>query len=188
MRRAARPFLAALLALSVTACATIPVSQDFERGFDFSGLQTFAFVADTGGETSVAADNELIDRRIRRAIERHLAGRGFRPVDPARADFLVRYDLAIEQRVRGSGLSTGFGFGLSSGGRFGSIGIGTGTQIETYERGTLIIDVIEGTSGDMVWRGVSAQALHRLSDPQRPAERINATVDKILTQFPPGTD
>lgn len=187
MKRSAQPFLAALLALTVAACAGIPVSQDFERGFDFSGLQTFAFASDAGGETAVAGGNELVDRRIRRAIENHLTGRDFHPVERAQADFLVRYDVAVEQRVRSSGISSGFSFGISSGMRFGSIGIGTGTQTETYQQGTLIIDIVDTASGDMVWRGVSSQALHGLSDPQRLTERINATVDRILAQFPPAT-
>ena len=69
----------------------------------------------------------------------------------------------------------------------GSIGISTGSQIRTYEQGTLLIDVIDVASDKLVWRGTSAQAMPDLSDPQRLTDHINATVAAVLAQFPPGS-
>lgn len=175
-----------LTALIVTACSGIPVSQDFEQGFDFSGFETFAWDANEDDQWGIAESNELVDRRIRSAIENNLTARQFSQVDAAQADFLVLYNVVVDQRIRSSNVSGGVAIGRSTRGRHGSISLSTGSQIRTYEQGTLLIDVIDVTGDKLVWRGVSSQALPDLSDPQRLTDHINATVAAILEQFPPG--
>ena len=172
--------------LIISACSGIPVSQDFEQGFDFSNLQTFAWDANEDGQWGIASSNELVDRRIRSAIESTLTSRRFSQADAAKADFLVFYNVVVDQRIRSNNVSGGVSIGRSSRGRHGSIGISTGSQIRTYEQGTLLIDVIDVANDKLVWRGSSAQALPDLSDPQRLTDHINATVAAILEQFPPG--
>ena len=186
MKQTYRLIAVVFLIFIITACSGIQVSQDFEQGFDFSGLKTFAWDANDENQWGIASSNELVDRRIRSAIESTLTSRQFNQVDAARADFLVLYNLVVEQRISSSNVSGGVSMGRSSGGRHGSIGISSGSQVRTYEQGTLMIDVVDVASDKLVWRGVSSQALPDLSDPQRLTDHINATVTKILAQFPPG--
>ncbi len=179
-------FLTALIVLSLSACSGIPTSQDFEQGFDFSTLKTFAWEANEDDQWGIADSNELVDRRIRSAVENTLRARQFSQADAAEADFLVLYNVVVDQRIRSNNVSGGVSIGRSTRGRHGSIGISTGSQIRTYEQGTLLIDVIDVASDKLVWRGTSSQALPDLSDPQRLTDHINATVVAILEQFPPG--
>ena len=178
--------VAAFLVIVVAACSGIPVSQDFEQGFDFSGLETFAWEPNENDRWGLAASNQLVDRRIRSAVENNLISQQFSQVDAAEADFLISYNVVVDQRIRSSNLSGGVTVGRSSVGRHGSIGIGTGSTIHTYEQGTLYIDVVDAASDKLVWRGVSSQALPDLSDPQRLTDHVNTTVAAILAQFPPG--
>ncbi len=178
--------VAAFLVITLSACGSIPVSHDFEQGFDFSGLKTFAWEPNENDTWGVASRNQLVDRRIRTAIESKLTSRQFNQVDAAEADFLVSYNVVVDQRIRSSNLSGGVSVGRSSRSRHGSIGISTGSQIRTYEQGTMYIDVVDVASDKLVWRGVSSQALPDLSDPQRLTDHINATVTAVLEQFPPG--
>ncbi len=180
--------VAAFLVITVSACGSIPVSHDFEQGFDFNGLKTFAWEPNEEDTWGLAGRNQLVDRRIRSAIENDLASRQFSQTDAAEADFLVSYNVVVDQRIRSSNLSGGVTIGRSSRRRHGSIGISTGSSIHTYEQGTLYIDVVDVASDNLVWRGVSAQALPDLSDPQRLTEHVNATVAAILEQFPPGRE
>ena len=178
--------LAIFIALVVSACSGIPVSQDFEQGFDFSSLETFAWDANEDDQWGVADSNELVDRRIRSAIENTLTSRQFSQADTKQSDFLVLYNVVVDQRIRSDNVSGGVSMGRSTRGRHGSIGISTGSQIRTYEQGTLLIDVIDVASDKLVWRGTSSQALPDLSDPQRLTDHVNATVAAIFEQFPPG--
>lgn len=176
--------LLVLLAITVAACSGIPVSQDFEQGFDFSGMKTFAWQSNDNNEWGLTS-NELVDRRIRNAIVNTLTAKQFTLEDSARPDFLISYDLAVEQRISSSNVSGGVSMGRSTRGRSGSIGISTGSQIRTYDQGTLLIDVTDAASNKLVWRGISSQALPDLSDPQGLTTQINETVEAILAQFPP---
>lgn len=182
--RVIRNFWIILILIMLQACSGIQVSQDFEQGFDFSGLKTFAWDANENNEWGLTS-NELVGRRIVAAIENTLMAQQFSQVDSAQADFLILYNVVVEQRISSSNVSGGVSMGRSSRSRHGSIGISTGSQVRTYDEGTLLIDVIDVASDKLVWRGVSSQALPDLSDPQRLTDRINETVEKILAQFPP---
>jgi len=176
----------ALMLAMITACSSIPVNQDFEQGFDFSSLKTFAWDSNEENQWGLADSNELVDRRIRSAIQNTLTTKQFSQVDKENADFLVLYNVEVEQRISSNNVSGGISMGRSTRGRHGSIGISTGSQVRTYDRGTLLIDVIDVASDKLVWRGVSSQALPDLSDPQRLTDHINSTVAAVLKQFPPG--
>jgi len=184
MNKTARLITITVLTLTLMACSGIQVSQDFEQGFDFSHLKTFDWTANEGNEWGLAG-NDLVDKRIRNAIVNTLVARQFTQDDSGKSDFLVSYDLAVEQRISSSNVSGGISVGRSTRGRAGSISIGTGSQVRTYDQGTLIIDVTDVASDKLVWRGISSQALPDLSDPQKLTDRVNETVAKILAQFPP---
>lgn len=186
MNQAVRLIAVAVLIFSITACSGIQVSQDFEQGFDFSSLKTFAWDANEDSQWGVADSNELVDRRIRSAIENTLTAKQFSQADTKQSDFLVLYNVVVEQRISSSNVSGGVSMGRSTRGRHGSIGISTGSQVRTYDQGTMLIDVIDVASDKLVWRGSSSQALSDLSDPQRLTDHINATVAAIFEQFPPG--
>lgn len=176
--------LVVLATIAISACNSIPVSQDFEQYFDHSRLKTFAWQSNDNNEWGLA-DNEIVDRRIRNAIADTLVTKQFTQVETEASDFLVSYNVVVEQRVTGNNLSGGVSMGRSTRGRSASIGISTGSQVRTYERGTMLIDIHDVASDKLVWRGVSAQALPDLSDPQRLTDRINETVEAILKQCPP---
>jgi len=176
--------LLALLTITIAACSGIQVSQDFEQDFDFSGMKTFAWQPNDNNEWGLTS-NELVDRRIQNAIVNTFTAKQFTLEDSARPDFLVSYNLVVDQRISSSNVSGGVSMGRSARGRTGSIGISTGSQIRTYEQGTLLIDVTDVASGKLVWRGVSSQALPDLSNPERLTAHINDTVEAILAQFPP---
>ena len=67
MKNKFNSILVVLATIAITACSSIPVSQDFEQGFDYSGLKTFAWLPNNNNEWGLT-DNELVDRRIRNAI------------------------------------------------------------------------------------------------------------------------
>ena len=179
-----RSFSLLLAVLLVQACSSgIRVSQDFEKGFDFTTLKTYDWLPNEDNTWGLQ-DNDLVDRRIRNAIVNYLTSRGHRH-DAEQPDFHISYDLAVEQRISSSNVSGGVSMGRSTRGRAGSVTIGTGSRVRTYDEGTLIIDITDVASEKLVWRGVSSQALPDLSDPQTLTNQINATVAAILAQYPP---
>ncbi len=162
----------------------IKFSQDYEQGYDFSSLKTYAWKPNDNKEYGIG-DNDLMDHRIRSAIENTLSARQFTQIDTGKPDFYISYHLAIEQIIHSSNVGGGFSVGRSSGGRYGSIGVGTGTRVQTYDQGTLLIDVTDSSSNKLIWRGTSTQSVSEHSDPEKITESVNETVEKTLLQFPP---
>ena len=172
--------------LVLQACSGITVSQDYDQAFDFSGLKTFSWKPNIDHEWGLI-DNDLVDRRIRSAIESNLAATGHQQIDSGQPDFYISYHMTVEQKISTSNVSTGVSIGRSSHGTFGGIGVGIGSggSVRAYEQGTLLIDVTGVSSGELIWRGISTQIVSDHSNPEKTTENVNATVEKMLQQFPP---
>ena len=59
--------------------------------------------------------------------------------------------------------------------------------VESYERGILTIDVLNGSDKKLVWRGSSGRRLYNGFSPEQSTKVINAVVKEILDKFPPGS-
>ena len=177
-------FLIVLPLLFLYACSGITVSQDYEKEYNFAGLKTFAWLPNEDNGYGVK-DNELVDKRIRTAIENNLTAKSYRQVDSATPDFFVSYHFSVEQKIKSSGLSGGVSIGRSSYGGFGGVGMSTGSDVRAYDQGTLLIDVTIPLGDKLVWRGIATQSVSDHTSPEESTVRINETVEKILAQFPP---
>lgn len=131
------------------------------------------------------ADNTLLRKRVRFAIEAELAERGFQSTDePGDADFLVTYSVILEERLKVDGYSASAGgaYGNHYGG-FGSIH--STTSIRNYQESTLIIDFLDPGNDDLVWRGWGT-GIVRTRDRNSRRDRLEKGVKAILDAFPPG--
>ena len=166
------------------ACSGIQVSQDYEQGYNFAALKTFAWKPNDKGEYGIK-DNKLVDERIRKAIVEKLTEKSYTLVDSETPDFFISYNLAVKQKITSSGVSGGVSLGRSSYGRFGGVGISSGSQVRAYDQGTLTIDFTNPLEDELIWRGISTQAVDDHSSPSKSRVIINETVEKMLQQFPP---
>ena len=173
-----------LISTMLVACSGISVRQDYEKGYNFSGLKTFSWLSTEDKEYGVT-DNDLVNKRIRTAIESKLSEKSYQLVESTSPDFFVSYHLTIEQKLTSSGATGGVTLGRSSYGRYGGVGMSTGSQVRAYDQGTLLIDMTEPESDKLIWRGISTQSVSASSGPEESVAIINETVEKILAQFPP---
>ena len=175
-----------LILTGLQACSGITVSQDYDQNFRFTGLKTFNWKSNLDNEYGLQ-DNDLVDSRIRKAVEDGLSAKGYSYIDSGKPDFYISYQMTVEQKISNSNVSGGIAVGRGSYGSYGGIGvgIGNGSSVRAYDQGTLLIDVSEVSSGKLVWRGVSTQIVSEHSSPEKTTEMVNATVAKILEQFPP---
>jgi hypothetical protein len=100
-------------------------------------------------------------------------------------DFFVSYNVAVEQKITTSGTTGSISLGRSSYGRYGSVGMSTGSQVRAYDEGTLVIDFIKPVQDKLIWRGVSTQSVDKHASHDKSTVIINETVEKMLKQFPP---
>jgi len=178
-------FLMIFLAL-LTSCSGIEVSQDYNMKADFSNLKTFDWhLAKQKKTGDLRVDNPLLDSRIRQAVDSSLAQKGYQMKFKGTPDFYVGYKYAILKRIRSERVRTGIGFGFGGSGSFGSIGIGTGSDVREYDEGMLVIDITDTKNRKLLWRGTGTRRVFRHSSPKETTKKVNQTVEKILSQFPP---
>ena len=123
----------------------------------------------------------IVDRRIRSAIRSNLLSKGFTD-NCAQPDFVVAYHTVTQTRTEIHDNS----FGFSAHRRHPYYGYGLGhlsrLDVENYEVGTYVVDLIDTASNAMVWRGAYTQRLGWSAPDEAEATKIVTTV---LSDFPP---
>ncbi|HEB90097.1 MAG TPA: DUF4136 domain-containing protein [Deltaproteobacteria bacterium] len=185
MGRVVRVGIVAGLLLGLAGCQGFNVRTDWDPTVPFSSFRTYFWVEPPRAEQADPfADNGLLRKRVRYAIENELARRGFEAVDEKeKADFLVTYSVILEERLKVDSYTSSLG----RGGYRDYYGFGsafTTSNVRAYQESTLIIDFLDPETGDLVWRGWGTRILGT-RDRDRGQERLEKGVRAILEKFPP---
>jgi len=160
------------LALAPMALAQ-DVSVDSDTSYDFSKLKTFAIqVATSGG-------NPLAEKRVVGEVEEALVGKGWKKADPAAADAMVMLHGATETKKNLSTMYSGMG-----GWRFGGMGTAQ-TSVQEYKVGTLVVDIFDAKSKQLVFRGTAQDEMSDKVDKNQ--KKLEKATGKMFKDFPPGT-
>jgi hypothetical protein len=175
------------LMIGLVGCQTFNVRTDWDPATSFAEFQQYFWVEPPEVEgASPFADNTLLRKRVRFAIEAELNGRGIRSTEPREdADFLVTYSVILDERLRVNSYST-----TSGGYPYRYIGFGSvysSAHIRNFQESTLIIDFLDPTNDDLVWRGW-ATGIVRTRDRDRGHDRLARGVKAVLNAFPPRED
>jgi hypothetical protein len=172
-----------IVVMSIAGCTTVQISQDYDPEKNFVEYQTWQWqLPEQPPSGDIRIDNPLLDRRIRKAVENHLADRHLNPTDIS-PDLLLSYNLGIERKIYSDDYYSYMGMGYY--GHPWYIGAGLETRIYQYDQSRLIIDIHDAQTRELLWRGEGVYLLTTFKTPQDAAEAMQRTVDKILSQFPP---
>jgi len=167
-------------------CQSIQISQDYDSSKDFSSLKTYEWQTKSQPKTGdIRVDNDLLDNRIRSAINDSLSKKGYQRINQGRPDFYISYKYQVRSKLESDNVGVGFGFGMGSRGRYGGFGVDTGRYINEYDEGLLVIDVTDTSESALWWRGIGTTRINQHSKPGEITKWVNEAVDKILSQFPP---
>lgn len=121
----------------------------------------------------------IVDRRIEKAIKLTLLDKGFSESCPE-VDFRVSFGTVSKTRTRAINVDISSSpFRRQSHLRFGGY---SRVDLEQYEEGTFVIDIIDQLSNQLVWRGSYTK---RLGWNAPSGEEVRAIVEEILRAFPP---
>ena len=166
-----------MTAIGVALLGTIAVAQsvnyDYDRAVNFANFRTYAWVHGT------ALRDELNHKRVVTAIDSQLVSKGLFRVDGEReADMLVAYHANFDENVQITGFSSGFGPP-----RFGNVS-GTATTQKVVS-GTLIVDLMDARTRNVVWRGSAARDLDPSAKPEKRDKNITKAAEKLFKNYPP---
>jgi len=187
--------LVAAFWLALTACApAIHVTHDWNPDTtpSMAGWKTFSWMPMPEGEDP-RIYNDLFNARLHEAIERYLVGRGYSKAEEgAPADFKIAWQGSVDQKLSVSTVNSYYGYGYSGwyGYGYGAMGpsyggYATDTYIDEYDEGTLIFDIIDGASNELVWRGLAKSELMHYKDQDKRQERLELAISKVFENFPP---
>lgn len=165
------------VAFGILACASVETQGDYDQAYDFSRLETWNWMPEPGVTRGPTGErNPLIERRIKEAVERELGAKGYRLTPGESVDFRVAFFASAEEKLDVSTTYDYFGYRWR-------VPVGR-TEVHQYTEGTIILDIVDGTRNELVWRG-TASGVVRGGEPDEVTERINKAVAEELKDFPP---
>ncbi len=171
-------------------CAAVRVSQDFDETTDFTRFQSFAWAPGPFPQSNdILMSSQLMDRRVRRAVENTLSAKGLSFTPGQQPDLFITYQIVVRTRIEADTFNTGFGwYGYPYWGYpypfWG--GIDYRTYVRQYEEGTLIIDFTDARTSALIWRGIGTRRVaQQYSNPEKTTAAVNEAVNEILKQYPP---
>lgn len=170
---------AILLAALIQGCTTPQVGYDYDRSASFSRYHTYAWVS-SGQEATRdrRLDSSLVDSRIRTAVDAQLRAKGYLASLDGRPDFFVTYRAGMKDMMKGA--ATQRYIGDRAHGTFTTV-----SDIQPYNEGTLVIDVVDANTQQLVWQAFVKAELDQSLSPEERDARVNAVVRAMLAHFPP---
>ena len=157
------------------ACSSVTVRSDWDREFDFASLKSYDWLArerEGGRRGDPMASSPLMQSRVQAAVNDQLQRKGYVRTPRGGADFLVVAYVGSRDK-RDVSRATYVG-------RRGWVH--QHVYVDEYTEGTVLIDIVDRRSGDLVWRGMARGAL---GSGEQAVEKVPAVVAKLLAEFPP---
>ncbi len=181
--------LLAIFLLLATGCETISnapsvskVGHEFDTSFDFDRPETFAIVRPESGSPM----SPILRRNIHMETAIQLRNMGFREVsDPEKTDLLVSAH-GTSKRVVDSVCSNVYYTRTYRRRSWASYGGYLSQYITTREEGTLLIDIADAKTKELVWRGWGTRRFTLESEVT--SAQIRESVKRLLRNFPPVSD
>jgi hypothetical protein len=148
------------------------VKTDYDRSADFSHYKTYSW-------EKVQTPDPLWVDRIKGAVNSALAAKGLTPVASGGDIAIVAIEMTKNQQTLNT-FYDGFGGGWRWGGGFGN----ATTTADNYKVGTLVVDLFDANSKQLIWRGSSSDTLSDKSD--KNIKNLDKGVQKMFDNYPPG--
>lgn len=168
-------YILPLFLLLIGGCSASKVETDYDPEFETAALRTFVIVHE-----STEGSDTLNEDRIRKAITREMQAKGYGTAAQGKADFHITFFAGIEEDVP-SNVSFGIGIGTYSRGVGASVGKSANV---TYDKGNLVINMIDPKTQKIFWRAAAAEKLRSFDSPEERTAYFNKSVASMLKGFP----
>ncbi len=184
LARKTTSFLFLLMVLAVSEVAAQDVHVDYDREANFPSFKSYTWKDINQG--TLEGSNDLVHSRIVKAIEYQLTQAGLIATDSS-PDLYVTYHASTKEDMRVDTTMYNYGWGSSWywdpywGSTYGPT-FATGTsQVVTYTRGTLVVDIVDAKTNKLVFRGVSEDIVPEKAS--KAEKLIYRSIEKMAKQF-----
>lgn len=163
---------------AVAACSPqIRVFSDFDPAFDLRTFNTFDWQQSTNVEQgrNPLHYNELYDKRIKAAVRHELENRRYTFCDLA-PELVIHYHVIVDDQS----IVAADPFGD----QYGPYWTNMRTTVQSYREGTLIIDVMDAATNNLIWRGWAVSEITNGYNGEETEKLISDVVSMIFRKFP----
>jgi len=164
--------IAMFFALTVASFAQ-QVKTDYDHNANFGEYKTYSW-------QKVQTRDPLLVERIKDAVNTALSAKGWTQVDSGGQVSVVAMEITRNQQTLNT-FYDGFGGGWRWRG-MGGFGDAT-TTTETYQVGTLVVDLFDANTKTLIWRGSSSDTLS--NNAEKNTKNLDKGVQKMFEHFPP---
>jgi Domain of unknown function (DUF4136) len=153
------------------------VKTDYDHGANFAQYKTYSW-------EQVKTKDPLDVDRIKSAVNAALTAKGWTQVDSGGDVSIVAMEITRNQQTLNTfydGFGGGWGWRRFGGGGFGE----ATTTTETYRVGTVVVDLFDTKTKQLIWRGSESDNLSNNSE--KNIKNLDKGVDKMFKKFPPGS-
>jgi hypothetical protein len=168
---------AVIFLMAASAFAAKPVQTSAKAGVDFSSYQTYGWAEHRDlVEGHPLAEGSPLDTKIKATADKLLEQRGFTRVGRHESpDLLVNYVGYGQDIFESEGVTKEITSGVSW------IGDVNAHSMRSYREGTLVFEVVDTASGDMVWSGWVTELAPTIEKLRKKAEKATR---RVFVEFP----
>jgi hypothetical protein len=156
------------------------VKYNYNPTTDFTRLKTFDWLP-----VPVKADiSKLNIERIKHAVNTQLESKGLRMASQ-NPHFLIAMHVGKKEKIEV--IEWGYSYGPADSYWYKGAWKPGDISIYQYEEGTLILDFVDTTTKEMIWRSVAKAEVKPGKTPEKQEKEINKAVRKIFENFPPAS-
>src|SRR5262245_18758812 len=183
--------IAAFAFVAAVDAQKLEVKTNQDPKADFTAIRTFAWLPPAPMVGNVAPDGltnptlsqEALGPHIVAAVNRELKARGWVETDKDKADVHVVYFAAMTTGVNQTYLGEYYGYVTGWASPL-ALGYTPSTSSTVYEKGTVIIDIVQRESKRAVWRGSVVTRIVQERTLEKRVERINEAARRAFEKFP----
>jgi hypothetical protein len=160
------------LLVATAGCSPLRVMSDWDREANFAKYQTYRWAPTPKSQVETRGTHfSLLDKRIRRAVDREMAAKGYSLRQSGRTDMLIVYRAKVRDKID---VYEHYGYR-----RWGGA-----VDVHQYREGTLTLLVIDPQMEEqVVWQGWAVGVIEER--PEESEQKINEAIAKVLERFPP---
>jgi hypothetical protein len=180
-----------VLLAGAAAAQKVDVKTNKDPNADFTAIRTYAWLPPApivqnvapGPGSNPTLSQEAIGPEIVAAVDRQLAARGWVKAEPEQADVHVVYFAALTTGINQSYLGEHYGY-ITGWGSPIPPGLAPSTSSTAYEKGTIIVDIVQRAAKRGIWRASAAGRIEQQRTIEERTKRINEIAQRMFEKFP----
>jgi hypothetical protein len=183
--------LAGFVLVDVVVAQKVEIKTNQAPNTDFKVFKTYAWLPPVPVVKNVAPDavtnptlsEEALMPALVAAVDRELAARGFTKAPAESADVHLAYFAALSVGFDQSYLGEHYGY-ITGWASPIPIGLAPTTNVNVYEKGTVLVDMVDRAANKAVWRGTALTRIAQEHSVDKRIERINDAVKRMFEKYP----